>query len=410
MLRVEVSIVEAKEIIKEICAVPGKIIEYAREGIREKMGVYLDKLMEAEIELCLGRARYQRACIEAPNYRNGYTTREFTLSRIGTVRLRVPRDREGVYKTQILPRYKRCEKDIEENLVLLFLGGLSTRDIEMISKRLLGKKFSKSAVSEANKEMVSAIEAWRIRDLSEIKIKYLFIDGTIFKMRVGDKVENVPVLVAMGVDTGGYKHVLSMQTGDKESATRWREFFKDLKGRGLSAIDVKLGVMDGLKGLESVFEEEFPDAKTQRCQVHVARNVISKVPHSMKEEVADHLRDIFYASSKNKAMEQYETFVSKYKDTIPSSVKSLSNSIDRCLTFYAFPEEEWLSLRTTNVIERLNKEFKRRTKTMEILPGEKTCYLILSFVAVKMELGWRTSPIWATPKKLNLMEKFTQLS
>jgi len=202
------------------------------------------------------------------------------------------------------------------------------------------------------------------------------------------------VLVAIGVTESGHKLVLGFQAGDKESASNWREFFKDLKRRGLRSSKVTLGIMDGLAGLENVFKEEFPKAKVQRCQVHLACNVLAKVTdRKSKKPVADDLRSIFYASSKNKAMEFFAEFKAKWDKAFPSAVKCLSNSLDSSLTFFSFPDEEWISLRTTNVIERLNKEFKRRTKSMEIVAGENACYTLLAFISLKMEIHWKSTPI-----------------
>ena len=175
------------------------------------------------------------------------------------------------------------------------------------------------------------------------------------------KIQTVPVLVAIGVDINGCRSVLSFQSGDKESASSWREFFNDLKRRGLNGSSVRLGIMDGLAGLEKVFKEEFYNYSVQRCQVHLARNILSKVPIKHKKEVADDLRSIFYASSKDKAMGFFKEFKNKYDKEhkrhafISSAVKSLSNSIDSSLAFFKFPKEDWISLRTTNIIERLNK-------------------------------------------------------
>lgn len=168
--------------------------------------------------------------------------------------------------------------------------------------------------------------------------------------------------------------------------SNWRELFSDLKGRGLDSQRVILGVVDGLSGLEKVFREEFPKAEVQRCQVHVARNVLAKVPRKLKQAVADDLRSIFYASSKEKALEFFSQFKERCGKELLSAVKCLENSLDACLTFFNFPEEEWISLRTTNIIERLNKEFKRRTKPMEIIAGEQACYNLLAFFCLKMEL------------------------
>jgi putative transposase len=194
--------------------------------------------------------------------------------------------------------------------------------------------------------------------------------------------------------------VLGLQAGDKESAPTWREFFKDLKRRGLDASRITLGVMDGLPGLEAVFKEEFPKAKIQRCQVHVARNVLAKVPQKFKQEVADGMRSIFYASCPDKAREFFKEFKERWEKHVPSAVKCLEKSLDACLTFFHFPEEEWISLRTTNIIERLKKEFRRRTKPMEIVAGEQSCYTLLAFIALKMELHWRSNPLGKVAKNL----------
>ena len=147
--------------------------------------------------------------------------------------------------------------------------------------------------------------------MSEEKIKYLYIDGVSFKMRSGRSIENVPVLVTIGVTEEGVKIIVGLQSGDKESATNWREFFRDLKNRGLDGSLVQLGIMDGLSGLEMVFREEFPNAQAQRCQVHVARNVLAKVPRKLKKEIGDELRSIFYASSRKRALKFFEEFKKK---------------------------------------------------------------------------------------------------
>jgi len=175
--------------------------------------------------------------------------------------------------------------------------------------------------------------------------------------------------------------------------TGWRELFKDLKGRGLDALNIRLGIMDGLPGLEKVFKEEFPKAKVQRCQVHVAKNVLAKVPRKLKQAVADDMRSIFYASTKAKARKLFKEFKKEWAKELPSAVKTLGSSVDACLTFFDFPEDEWTSLRTTNIIERLNKEYKRRTKPMEIVAGEAACYKLLTFISLRMELSWRANPV-----------------
>ena len=406
-MKVEINVPEVISIFKEIQKQPERLFDMIRVEIRESVGRYLSEIMKVELTHFLGRRPYERGDGDT-NHRNGSYSRSFTLKGIGEVRVKVPRDRKGEFKPRVIPRSKQYEDELRQDLCLMFLTGVSTRTLSMISTRLIGRKISPAEISNANKELIDAVERWRTRDLSEESIKYLFVDGVCFHMRVSGSIEVVPVLVAIGVTETGHRLVLALQSGDKESASSWRELFKDLKKRGLDGKKVTLGVMDGLPGLERVFNEEFPKARVQRCQVHVARNVLAKVPKKLKQAVADDIRSIFYASSKDKAMEFFTEFKQKWEKDIPSAVKTLKNSIDACLTFFNFPEEEWISLRTTNIIERLNKEFKRRTRPMEILAGERACYTLLAFISLKMELQWRSNPIGKVRNNLPFLKKLTE--
>ena len=406
-MKVEISVPEVVSIFKEIQEQPERIFEMIRVEIRENVGEYLSELMKVELTRFLGRESYERVESDV-DHRNGSYGRHFTLKGIGEVGVKVPRDRDGNFKTQVIPRSKRYESELRQDLSMMFLTGVSTRALSMMSKRLIGRKISPSEVSNANKELIDAVENWRTRDLSEETVKYLFLDGVNFDMRIGGSIEKVPVLVAIGVTETGHKRVLGFQAGDKESAPTWREFFKDLKKRGLDGSKMVLGVMDGLPGLEKVFKEEFPKAKVQRCQVHVVRNVLAKVPKKLKKAVADDIRSIFYASSKQKAMGFFDIFREKWRRDLPSAVKCLENSIEACLTYLMCPEEEWISLRTTNIIERLNKEFKRRTKPMEIVAGENACYTLLAFICLKMELHWKSNPIGKVRKNLPFFKELVE--
>jgi putative transposase len=408
-MELKVSVTEALELIKEVANVPAKLFEYIGMSIQKEVGTFLTNLMGKELTDHIGREKYERKD-GATDYRNGGYTRTFCIKGIGDVEVRVPRDRDGDFQSQVLPRSQRYDERITEDIAAMYLMGISTRTLSLLTKRLIGRSLSATEVSKASAELKQAVETWRGRDLSREKIKYLFIDGVNFRMRVGGSIELVPVLVIIGVREDGTKLVLGLQSGDKESAAAWRQCFKDLKKRGLDGSTVILGIMDGLSGLEKVFEEEFCRAKIQRCQVHVARNVIAKVPRKLKQEVADDLRSIFYASSRKKADEFAVGFAAKWEKDLPSAVHCLANSLDSCLTFFSFPEEEWISLRTTNTIERLNKEFKRRTKPMEIVAGENACYLLLAFVSLKMEMNWRTTKIGKVRPNLPLYNKFTQLA
>jgi putative transposase len=391
-MKLEVSVPELVEVFKEIQKQPEQIFEMIRLDVREIVGDYMTAMMNAELTHFLGREPYARGQGEV-NHRNGSYDRAFTLKNIGEVEVKIPRDRKGEFTTQVIPRSKQYETEISRDLSLLFLAGISTRSLSMISRRLIGRRISHTEISSANAELTEAVEKWRMRDLSKETIKYIFVDGVTFRMRMHGSIELVPVLVAIGVTGRGHKLVLGMQSGDKESASSWREFFRDLKSRGLNSQTVALGIMDGLPGLETVFREEFSQARVQRCIVHVDRNVIAKVPKKLKKAVAADVRSIFYAPSREKALDQFRTFTEKWRKDLPSAVNCLARSIDSCLTFFDFPGDEWVSLRTTNIIERLNKEFKRRTKPMEIVAGESACYRLLAFISLKMELHWRSNPV-----------------
>jgi len=413
-MKMEITVTEVMGLINEIRQQPDSIFEMIRANVKENVGLYLSDLMETELTGFLGRDRYVRVEGEN-NHRNGSYGRKFTLKGIGQVGVKVPRDRSGEFATQVIPRSKQYEDALREDLCTMFLAGVSTRTLAMMSERLIGRKISPMEVSKASRELSQAVEAWRERDLSSEGIKYIYVDGTLFSMRIDGSVEKVPVLVVIGVTEDGYRTILAVQSGDKESASIWRELFKDIKRRGLDPSRVVLGIMDGLPGLEKVFSEEFLNAKVQRCQIHVSRNVLAKVPRKLKKTIADEVRSIFYASSKKKALGFFEQFKSRWQKELPSAVKCLENSLESCLTYLQFPREEWICLRTTNVIERVNKEFKRRTKPMEIVAGERSCYTLLAFICLKMELRWRSKPIGKVPTNLPFLNKlaesnFTQLS
>lgn len=408
LVKAESNIPEVKELFKSVMAEPERLFEMMEFDMREIAERTLSQMLKVELTRHLGREKYVRAMESQTNRRNGSYPKKYTVKNLGELSIEVPRDREGTYSSKLIEKYDRYDKRLEKDVSLMWLSGLSTRGIELISKTVLGRRISHGEVSHINNELLTGIDTWRTRDLTPFPIKYMYIDGVNFEMRCERTIEKIPMLVVVGVRKDNNQRMfLAIQKGDKDSATSWRQVFKDLKGRGLSKELVELGIMDGLPGLNTVFEEEFPNSKIQRCQVHVARNVLCKVNRSSRGEVTDHLRDIFYAPNRQKATDAFHSFVMKYEHSQPSAVQCLSKVIEPCLTFFSFPEEEWVSLRTTNVIERVNKEFKRRTKPMEILAGEKSAYRLLSFIALKLELGWKKWPLDRFKTLPSLIE-FTQ--
>lgn len=395
MLELRLNLPEVAEFVKMIPNSKEKIFELMRFDLKQNATDFVNSLLSCELDLFLGRGKHERQLeihASGRNLRNGSYRRRFGVKGLGRIEIRMPRDRKGLFKTQVLPKYERSEGQLKEDMAMIYVMGLSTRNLALISERLFGYRVSHEQISQCASKLSSGVEKWRSRPITT-PFKYLYLDGTNFKMRIGKEIETVNVLVVIGVGEDNIKQVLALQAGDKESATSWRELFKDLKARGLKKEKILLGIMDGLPGLESVFLDEFSNAKVQRCQVHVSRNVLCKVPQNMKKEVADGMRSIFYASTKKKSQEFFEGFKKKHGKALPSAVKCLESSISSTLTFFDFPSDEWLSLRTTNPIERVNKEFKRRTKSMEIVAGEQSCYNLLAVICLKFEAYWKKHPL-----------------
>jgi putative transposase len=394
MLKVQLSIPEMKaqmQAIQEMALDPVATLSSLVANLRSGFEQWLSDLMQAELVLHLGRDPYERR--PGPtNHRNGYRSRQFTLKGLGTLQLRIPRDRDGGFRTRMVPERIQYDPRIEQDLQMLFLGGASTRTVELMSERLFGRRLSAGEVSAANKKLLGPVEAWRNRSLAEEKYLYLFLDGTNFSMRRGREVEKQCVLVVVGVTEGRRRQVLVLQAGDKESSKAWSSVFEGLIRRGLDPSTVQLGVMDGLPGLEKAFLAAFRRATVQRCQVHKARNVLVKVRKKDRKVVADDMRQVFYAGDSLGAKRALERFRTKWRSIYPDAVRCLEKDFDALTAYLEFPELEWMHLRTTNIIERVHKEFKRRTKPMEIVAGEDSVYRILAFVAMKMEVGWRNAP------------------
>ena len=394
MLKVQLSIPDLKAqvlALREMAQDPMALVQSLAAELRPRFQEWMNELLQAELSLELGREPYERRS-EARNHRNGYRPRRLTLKGLGTLELRIPRDRKGVFRTGLVPERVQYDPRIEQDLQMLFLGGASTRTVELMSERLFGRRLSAGEVSKANQKLLEPVEAWRHRRLDGEKYLYLFLDGTNFSMRRGDEVVKQCVLVVLGVTHDRQRRILAIQAGDRECAKAWRAVFRDLVGRGLDPRTVVLGIMDGLPGLETAFQSTFRKAKIQRCQFHKAGNVLAKVRQKDRPAVKADLHEIFYAGSQLGAKRALETFARKWKKIYPDAVRCVEKDFDALVAFLEFPENEWVSLRTTNGIERVNKEFKRRTNSMEIVAGEESTYRILAFVAMKMETSWRKAP------------------
>lgn len=350
------------------------------ELIHQAVRAAIERAVHEELVEALGAEAYERG-EGRHGYRNG--RRERTLSGpTGPVALTVPRATlftEGgkrEWSSRMLPRYQRRLPELNEAIVATYLSGTNTRRIRGALKPLLNAApLSKSSVSRVVSTLESELEAWRKKPLSELEPVYLYLDAFALRVRSGGKVVSVPVLGAVTVLADGTKQLLSLEMCGSESHEAWKGFLDELVARGLKS--PVLCIVDGNPGLRRAVELTWPKAGVQRCAVHKLRNLERKAPKHAREEIAADYHAIVYAESEAAARVAWTAFEKKWKPRCPGVVRSLVEGGDELLTFFRYPKGQWKTIRTTNVIERLNEEFRRRVKTQASLPGEDAALVLL---------------------------------
>ena len=357
---------------------PDTIEQYMREQIREK----LERLIEEEVMLAMGAGRYERVGEQRRGYLHGKRRRTLTTS-LGPTTLDMPRARLKTeagdtkeWSSRIVPRYQRRTRRIDEAILGVYLSGSNTRRIRgALAPLLKGGPLSKDAVSRLVARLKDDFTAWRERDLGAEDIRYIFLDGWYPKVRIGKKRERVPVLVILGVRADGHRVILDMCLAGEESCASWGELMDSLVRRQLKA--PQLAIIDGNAGVERALIKQWPQIKIQRCTAHKLRNLKSKAPARMQEELAEDYRRMIYADSCQAVEQQRQRFVKKWKLLCPPVIDSFQEAGDQLFTFTQFPRSQWKSLRTTNALERVNEEFRRRTKTQSSLPSADAVLLLL---------------------------------
>ncbi len=385
LVKVVVQVRDVVALARRFEASPSEAMSELANQVRVGVVDVLERLMRAEIELFLGESS------QGANKRNGYVDRTFGIKGIGELRVRVPRDRAGQFESKVVPAGRRYDAAIEKDLALLHLAGLSTRMLSHVSRRVLGLQVSAQEVSNALHTIVPAAKQFLNRPLGDRRWIYLYLDGTFFHVR-RTTVDRESTLVVLGVDEFGRKSVLSMIQGDKDSRSAWEMVLADLKERGLDPTAVQLGIMDGLPGLSDAFTQSFLRARVARCWVHKARNVFARVPRRYQAEFKTSWDTVAYAAGEPEAREAFAILAKRWSPLAGDAVTCLERDIDALLAHYAFPKEHWDALRSTNPIERVNKEFKRRSKAMETVSADGLKAL-LAFTALRLEFGWSLTPI-----------------
>jgi len=367
-------------------------------GIRGKLKELVQVLLEGEVEEALDAAKYARSEVRA-GYRNGTKPRTIHTS-MGSVKLEMPRARldraQGgteEWQSQLLPRFERRSRSLDETLLSMYFAGANTRRVKRTLKPLLGEApLGKNVVSRLVGRLAAHVEAWKGRSLANEAYPYLYLDATNLKVRIFRKIRKVPVLVVLGVRQSGQKEVLAMEPLVKETTSAWSLVIEDLVARGLQR--PLLAVIDGNAGLRSALQAAWPNLSLQRCTVHKVRNLQDHCPVDAYPRVKEDYDRIVEAKSEEEAKAAYQSFLRKWSKELPGVVKSLEEAGDELLTFYRFPQEQWRSLKTTNPIERLNLEFKRRVKTQCSLPSEKSAIHLLYGLLLSGQIRFRKINGW----------------
>jgi putative transposase len=356
--------------------------------LREIVERVLQEVLEAEMTEHLGAAPHERTA-ERRGHRNGYKPRTLR-TRVGTLDLLVPQDREGTFSTRLFTRYQRNEKALCLALMEMYVEGVSTRKVKDITEQLCGTSFSKSLVSSLAGRLDAELAAWRGRPLEAEGYPYLFVDARYEKARVGGRVVSQGVLVVTAVrEPDGLREILAVEVADTESEATYQELFRSLKARGISGVE--LVVSDDHEGLKAAVERYFQGASWQRCQVHYARNLLGMVGAKKRKELAAELRAVFAATSKERALGIASSVADRWRGKGHEKVaEHVEEHIEECLACLSFPESHRRRIRTTNGLERFNQELKRRTRVVRIFPNRHSCLRLVTALAVEQSEEWLT--------------------
>ena len=371
---------------------------HVSEVVRQSVEETLNGLLDAEADALCQARRYerngQRASTRAGHYERDLQTKA------GTVQLKVPKLRHVPFETAIIERYRRRESSVEEALVEMYLAGVSVRRVEDITEALWGSRVSPSTVSDLNQKIFERVEAWRNRPLDS-EYPYVFVDGIWLKRSWGGEVQNVSVLVAIGVNSSGYREILGVAEGSREDSESWLQFLRYLRERGLKQID--LMISDKSLGFLDALGEVYPNAKWQRCVVHFYRNVLHAVPRSKAKEVSMMLKAIHAQEDKEAARQKTAEVIKKLQTLrLEKAAKILASGGEETLSYYEFPVAHWRHIRTNNPLERLNREIRRRTRVVGSFPDGRAALML-----VAARLRYMAGQKWGTQRYMNMKQEIS---
>lgn len=343
----------------------------------------LQEVLEAEMTEALGAASSERAEGRL-GYRAGYYGRSL-VTRIGKLELRVPRDREGRFSTELFERYQRSEKALVSALAEMYVQGVSTRKVKAITEELCGHAFSASTVSQVNKGLDGSLKRFAERRLSE-PYPYLILDGRYEKVRLDGVIQTQAVLVAIGINWEGRRQVLGVDLAHRESTSSWKEFLSALKSRGLHGVEFV--VSDDHAGLKRAVSELLGEAAWQRCYVHFLRNALDYLPRKADDDCMQELRWLYDRRNLKEATADLQAWLKRWEKRYPKLTDWVEANIGETLTFYRLPRQHHKHMKSTNMLERLNEEIKRRTRVVRIFPNPASCLRLVRALCAEVHEAW----------------------
>ncbi len=344
----------------------------------------LNQILEQEMTEHLGAERYERTD-ERRAYRNGYRSRRLT-TRVGTMVLHVPQTRDGSFSTELFGRYQRSEQALVLALMEMVLQGVSTRKVKKITEELCGTSFSKSTVSRLCEGLDVRVTAWNERPLEAGAYPFVIVDALVLKVRRQQAVRSTSALIALGVNKAGYREVLGLMLGDSESEASWSVFFRSLKQRGLSGVD--LIVSDDHLGLVKAAERYVQGAMWQRCQTHLMRNVIGASPKAERAAIIEQVRRLFRSETKQEARGVFQEMAQAFEGKADAALAVLEGGLEAATQVLVLPEVYRRRLRTTNMLERLNEEIRRRERVIRIFPNDASAVRLVGALLAEQHETW----------------------
>jgi len=343
----------------------------------------LQEVLDGEMTEFLGAAAHERTEGRS-GYRAGYYHRGL-VTRIGKLELRVPRDRSGEFSTALFERYARSEKALVAALAQMYVQGVSTRKVKAITEELCGHSFSASAISAINKGLDEALARFSNRQLDE-PYPYLILDARYEKVRENGVISSMAVQIAIGINGDGQRQVLAVETANRESQSSWKEFLLRLKERGLTGVEFV--VSDDHAGLKKAISEVLTEAAWQRCYVHFLRNALDYLPRKADDDCLQELRWIYDRRDLQEANQDLAAWITKWQGKYPKLVDWVEANIGETLSFYRLPRAHHKHLKSTNMLERLNEEIKRRTRVVRIFPNPESCLRLIRALCVETHEAW----------------------